>query len=144
MIFRDLQNKLIKHFARRKYPKEILKEIKGITHNKRLQLLEKIKAKRRIERPLPFVTTYARYTCTPTLNKVLQTRWSKIYDDYRFCSLLPNAPFPIYKNVKALKSLLSAKRRRFETYRFLPDLELGPEKGFRFVRFNYRSIKTSI
>ena len=72
LVFKNLQNKLIKHFARRKYPKEILKEIKGITHNKRLQLLEKIKVKRYIERPLPFVTTYARYT--PALNKVLQAQ----------------------------------------------------------------------
>ena len=76
-LYRHNQNKLIKKSRHRGYPKKILKEIKGMTHNKWRQVLHILKCKTRKERPLPFVTTFEKHD--PTLNTILHTRWEKIY-----------------------------------------------------------------
>ena len=134
-LYKHYQRRLIKLFERRQYPKKILRTIKGLTYNKRLDILNRFKRKKPGERMLPFVTKYTQYR--PPLNSVLRRRWSGIYDDHKFYSLLPNTPFTVFKNNKALKSLLSAKRRQFVSRKFLPDLDVGIEEEFTFLKFNH-------
>ena len=64
-LHRHYQNKLIKKFNRRGYPKKILREIKDMTHNRRPQVLHRLKRKTRMERPLPFVTARLRTMTHP-------------------------------------------------------------------------------
>ena len=137
-LYKHYQARLIKLFERREYPKKILRRIKRITHNKRLDILHRCKGKKPGERMLPFVTTYAKYR--PPVNSVLRARWSGIYDDHKFYSLLPNTPFTVFRNNKALKSLLSAKRRHFVSKKYLPNLEVGTKEKFTFLRFNHPRI----
>ena len=135
VLYRHYQNKLIQKFRCRGYSKRILREIKGITHNKRQLVLHRLKRKRRMERPIPFVTTVEEYD--QSLNKILRTRWENIYGEYKFYSLLPNAPFAVYRNKRSLGSLMSAKRRKFNTQRYMPDPKLGIGREFKFMRFNH-------
>ena len=37
---------------------------------------------------------------------------------------------------KAIRSLLSAKRMRFERERYIPNLNLGTKETFKFTKFN--------
>ena len=133
-LYRHYQNKLIKKFKRRGYPKKILREIKDMTHNKRPQVLHRLKRKTRMERPLPFVTTFENYD--PPLNRIFHARWKKIYEEHRFYSLLPNAPFTVYRNKRTLGSLMSSKRSKFNT-RYIPNLTLDTSREFKFMRFNH-------
>ena len=112
-LYRHYQNKLIEKFRHRGYSNKILREIRGITHSKRRQMLHKSKRKRRMERPVSFVTTFEKYD--PPLNRILRTRWKSIYKEHKFYSLLPNAPFTVYRNKRSLGSLMSSKRRKFDT-----------------------------
>ena len=133
-LYRYYQNKLIRQFERREYPKTILRELHNITHNRRLEALYRVKKRVSIERPLPFRTDFAQYR--PSLNKIFRKQWQCMYNDPKFYSLLPNAPFTVFKSRKAMKSLLSAKRRQFGTERYVPNLNLGNAEPFRFTRFN--------
>ena len=138
-LFRYYKNKLIKHFTRREYPIKILKLLCNMTHNMRLQILHRLKPKKLIERPLPFITTYTKYD--PPLNKIFKKRWQNIYEEQSFYSLLPNTPFMVFRNKKTLKSLLTAKRRRFETPRYHPNLQLNQGGEFKTLRFNHHHTK---
>ena len=114
-LFRHYKNKLIKRFARRGYPERILCELRKFSHDKRLQILDKTKRSRRIERPLPFVTRYTKYT-TP-LNRILRKRWVNLYGDSRFYSLLPNPPFALHSRIEG----------RLRVYCRLREGNLGPD-----------------
>ena len=48
-IYRYYRNKLVKQFAKRKYPKRILRELRDFTHDKRLGVLYRIKKRVRME-----------------------------------------------------------------------------------------------
>ena len=133
-IYRYYRNKLIKHFARRRYPKRILKELHNFPHDKRLEVLYRTKKRERMERPLPFTTRYTKYT-TP-LNRIFCRRWKILYEDSRFYSLLPNPPFTAYKNRKMVKSLLSAKRRKFGPEQFQTKVQPGVRQEFKLMKFN--------
>ena len=76
ILYRRYQNKLIEKFRRRGYSNRILKEIRSMTHDKRGQMLHRSKRKRRMERPVPFVTTFEKYD--PPLNKIFRNRWRNI------------------------------------------------------------------
>ena len=134
-LYRRYQNKLIKHFQRREYPRTILKDLYSLTHNRRLEILYRTKKRVSMDRPLPFITEYMPYR--PSLGAILRKRWQCVYNDPKFYSLLPNAPFAVFRSNKTISSLLSAKRRRFETERYIPDLDLGKVGPFRFTRFNH-------
>ena len=132
-LFRRYKNRLIRHFAKREYPKRILKELRDITHDERSLILYRRKDKVRMERALPFVTPYSRHK--QVLNRIFRKRWRSIYDDHKFYTLLPNMPFTVFKNHKALKSLLSAKRR------YLPDLDMGVKEAFKHTKFNHHRMR---
>ena len=104
------------------------------THNLRLQIMYRIKRQKDIDRPLPLVTQYMEYR--PTLNKILYKRWRNIYEEQQFYTLLPNMPFTAFKTRKILKSLLSAKRRKFETTEDYNTLRVGTGQEFKFTTFN--------
>lgn len=110
-LYRHYQNKLIKRFERRAYPKSICRKLYSLTHNRRLEVLYRTKKRVTMERPLPFITEYTPYR--PSLNVIFRKRWQYVYKDPKFYSLLPNNPFTVFKGRRAIKSLLSAKRRRF-------------------------------
>ena len=132
-LYTRYKNSLIRQFVKRDCPRRILKEVKDITQNKRLEFLFRRKEKVCVERALPFVTPYSRHKYV--LNKTVRKRWRSIYmyDDQRFYTLLLNIPFTVFKNHKALKSLLSAKRRRLETRRYMPDLDMGLKESFKHI-----------
>ena len=88
-----------------------------------------------MERPLPLVMEFTQYN--PPLNKILCRRWGSIYNDQKFYSLLPNTPFTVFRNRRPLRSLLSAKRRYFDTKRYLPNLSMGREQEFVMTKFNH-------
>ena len=88
-LFKHHKNKLIKRLARRQYPRRILRELRNITHDMRPRVLFKTKRLRLVDRPLPFITRYTRYT-TPN-NRIFQRRWRNLYEDPGFYSLLPNS-----------------------------------------------------
>ena len=77
---------------------------------------------------------YDRYV--PSLDKIFHKRWINLYEDYIFYSLFPNTPFTVHKNRKAIKSLVSAKRRRFDTKWYCPSLQAEPKQEFKLLRFN--------
>ena len=106
-----------------------------MTHEKRDQMLHRSKRKRRMERPVLFVTTFEKYD--PPLSKIFRTRWRNIYDEHKFYNLLPNAPSTAYKNKTSLGSFLSSKRRKFDTLCYIPDLQLGTSNEFKFMQFNH-------
>ena len=133
-VYKHYQNKLIKQFARRQFPKRILRELCGLIHDRRLQVLYRSKRCRQIDRCLPFVTTYARYK--PSLHDTFRKRWRNLYEDTAFYSLLPNALFTVYRNRKTLKSLLSAKRRNIDIQLYHPNLLSEIESKSKFMRFN--------
>ena len=133
-LYERYQKKLIKHFARREYPKSILRNLRSLTHNRRLETLYRVKKRVSMNRPLPFTTEYKPYD--PPLSTIFRRRWQHIYNDHKFYSLLPNAPFATFKGSKSVAKLLSAKRRRFETEKHIPNLDLGEVEAFRFTRFN--------
>ena len=133
-LYDRYQKKLIKHFARREYPKSILRILRSLTHNRRLETLYRVKKRVSMNRPLPFITEYKPYD--PPLSTIFRRRWQHIYNDHKFYSLLPNAPFATFKGSKSVAKLLSAKRRRFETEKHIPNLDLGEVESFRFTRFN--------
>ena len=134
VLFRYYKNKLIKRFVRRDYPKRILDELHRMTYSMRLEALHRTKRRIPMDKPLPFITEYAQYR--PPLNKIFHKRWTNIYGDPKFYSLLPNAPFTVFRNKKALLGLLSAKRRKWDTKRYLPDLNLENEESFHSTKFN--------
>ena len=137
-IFRHYKNKLIKKFARRKYPKSILRILKQMTHKSRMQILYGNKKRWGMERPLPFVTEYAKYSSH--LNKIFRNRWRNIYDVPMFHTLLPNTPFTAFKNSKTIKRLLSAKRRKFHTEKtgYTPMMCEGGD--LKFTKFHNHKI----
>ena len=133
-LYKRYQKKLIKHFVNREYPKSILRGLRSLTHNRRLETLYRVKKRVSMNRPLPFITGYKPHD--PPLNAIFRRRWQHIYKDHKFYSLLPNAPFATFKSNKSLAKLLSAKRRRFESERRMPNLDLGEVESFRFTKFN--------
>ena len=133
-IFMAHKKKLLKRFRRRGYPDNILKQIKKFSHNQRLQILYRTKKKRNMERPLPFVTQFVE--CSPSLNGIFHKRWDILFSDPKFYSLLPNSPFTAFKNKKTLKSILSCKRRTFDTDTSQWMSRLGTQSEFKFTRFN--------
>ena len=110
-MYKHYQNKLIKQFEKRAYPKSILSKLHSLTHNTRLEVLYRNKKWVTMERLLPFVTKCTPYT--PSLKRILPKRWQYVYKDPKFYSLLQNSPFTVFKGRRAIKSLLSAKRRCF-------------------------------
>ena len=141
-FFRRYRCKLVKHFRRRGYPRPILKQIHDITHSKRLDVLYRMKKRIPMERPLPFITQFVQYK--PSLNRIFRTRWQYTYNDPTLYTLLPNAPFTVFRSKRAVGSLLSAKRRRFETERYVPNLNLGSTETFKFTRFNHHRTRGPI
>ena len=109
-----------------------------MTHNKRSEILHRPKKQVLMDRALPFVTPYGRYK--PSINRIFDKRWLSIYDDQKFYGLLPNKPFTVFKDDKALKSLLSAKRRQFDTKRYLLNLDMGEKEAFKYTKFNHHRI----
>ena len=57
-IYKYYRNKLIKQFARRKYPKRVLMELRDFTHDNRLGVLYRIEKRETMERPRPFTTRH--------------------------------------------------------------------------------------
>ena len=133
-IFMAHKKKLLRRFRRRGYPDGILKQIRKFSHNQRLQVLYRTKKKRHMERPLPFVTQFVE--CSPSLNRIFHKRWDILFSDPKFYSLLPNSPFTAFKNKKTLKSILSCKRRTFNTDTSQWKSKLGTQSEFKFTRFN--------
>ena len=133
-IFRHYKNKLIKHFANRKYPRRILRELRNFTHDRRLVILDRRRKRTRVERPLPFITRYTKYNTS--LSRIFRRRWQNLFEDPRFYSLLPNPPFAAYRNRKKIRSLLSAKRREFGPRQFQTSVQLGSQKEFVYMKFN--------
>ena len=134
-LYRHYDNKLTEKFRYRGYSKRILREVKCMTHSRRRQELRKLKRKRRIERLVPFVTTFEKYD--PPLNKLLCTKWENICEDHKFYSLLLNARFAVYGNKRSLGSLMFSNRRMFNTQRYIPNLKLGASTEFKFMQFNH-------
>ena len=64
VLYRHYQDKLIEKFRGEGYWKRILREIKSMSHNKWRQVLHKLKRKRHMERPIPFVTTFEYFKTT--------------------------------------------------------------------------------
>ena len=112
ILYRHYTIKLVKQFKERKYSKYVLREIPGIKHNKRWEILSKSRKRSRWERPLPFKTTYTKYR--PSLNSIFHRRWQLAYNDRYLYNLLPNPPNTLYKNRKTLKAILSAKQMKFQ------------------------------
>ena len=133
-LFQHYKKKLINHFRGRKYAKSITIILKKMNHTSR-QLLLNTKKIRYIERPLPFVTKFNRYRPSP--QRILKNRWNAIYDDKHLFPLFPNSPFTVYKNHKALKAILSYKRRRFNGSPRHPNLQQEVATPFEYLKFNH-------
>ena len=114
VLYRHYKRKLFKQLKKRQYPKNILRDVAKISHKERWVRLYKYKRGSYFERPLPFKTMYAKYK--PSLNSIFRRRWELIYNDNHLYNLLPNPPNTVYRNRKALKPILSAKRRNFKTH----------------------------
>ena len=115
------KKKLVRHFERREYPRSILKQLRSLTHYRRLEALYRAKKRVLMDRQLPFITGYMPYS--PPLNTIFRKRWQHIFNDPKFYSLLPNAPFTTFRSNKTVGKLLSAKRRHFMTERRMPNLD---------------------
>ena len=110
-LYKHYKKRLIKQLKDREYPREITKMITNMKHNTRPAVLNRTKKRMYGDRLLPFSTTYTKYMTPP--NKIFRRRWGITYSDKNLFTLLPNPPMTVYKNRKALKALLSAKRRKF-------------------------------
>ena len=74
-----------------------------------------------MDRPLLFITNFNRYK--PSIQRIIRNRWSAIYDDKYLFPLFLNSPFTVYRNHKALRTILSYKRRQFNSTRNQPNLQ---------------------
>ena len=98
---------------RQQHPKCILRQLHGMTHSKRLEVLNRTWKTVHTEGHLSFKTMYNK--CNHLLNSIFWKCWELLYDDryMHLFNLFPNPPSNIYKNTKAMKAILSAKRRKF-------------------------------
>ena len=126
--------KLIKHFKRRKYPSHILRQLRSMLRQAASYTPPTTK-KRRMEKPLPFITHYSKYK--PPINSIISKYWGNIYNTHHFYPLYPNNPFVVYRNHRNLKTLLSSKRRHFGGTPKQVNLHPSKSKPFKFLKFNH-------
>lgn len=140
VLFEYYKRKLINRFRHRRYAKNIIKILKKMDYTTRQSLLTTKKI-RNLERSLPFTTKFNRYN--HSLQRILRNRWSAIYNDKHLFPLFPNSPFTVYKNHKTLKTILSYKRRQFNSTPKLPNLQRENATPFEFLKFNHpRPLRT--
>ena len=104
-----------------------------MTYSRRLEVLNRTKKTTHTEGRLPFKTLYTKYN--HSLNSIFRRRWELTYNDRYLFNLFPNPPSTIHKNRKALKAILSAKRRKFAGKGMQETLETTGAKQFDFTEF---------
>ena len=110
-LFKYYKKRLQRKLKSRKYPRDIVRLVGTMKHSKRPVTLYTRKKRVYGDKLLPFKIIYNKYK--PSLYSIFRRRWETNYNDKYLFTLFPNPPMTIYRNRKSLKTLLSAKRRKF-------------------------------